>query len=469
MNSKLVEIQLTPYELLKKHFKVSYLEKIYEEKFQFSDSKGIDRINGDQFRKHSKFHIKVVHEKCLQGAYKFSPYLELLKSKGRNKKPRVLAIPTVRDRIVLHALKEILFQIFPECVPTKLANTYVHEIKKFAHGKQPDMLGILQADIENFYGSIDRDILLKKLASRIKSQKLLRLIKRAIETPIVPKNYRKDELATYEEISGIPQGLSISNILAAIYLHELDQEMQSNEYVYFRYVDDILVFATVENIQNAKELLISKTVGLKLSLNSEKTVMKTGDSKFDYLGYSFKLPKVTVKTKSIESFLLSITTMFSRYIHTKEEKLQKHKYLTRELLKEAFLLDVNEKITGAISENRRYGWIFYFNEINTLETLHQMDKIIESLFSRLEDFNKVAPPKLKRLSRAYYEARFSPMGGYIHNYNDYEMLPQKINFLSKCGRLDPKREYSEEEIIKEFESVKKRNLAELDRDSTHLY
>ncbi len=469
MNSELVEIQLTPYQLLRNYFRVSYLREIYEEKFQYSESKGIDRINGNQFKKQSKFNIKVIHEKCLRGAYKFSPYLELLKSKGRNKNPRVLAIPTVRDRIVLHALKEILFQIFPECVPTKLANTYVHEIKEFSQKIQPSMIGILHTDIENFYGSINREILLCKLASRIKSKKLLRLIRRAIETPVVPKDYRKEELKSYEEKGGIPQGLAISNILAAIYLLELDREMQSSEYVYFRYVDDILIFATVENVQNAKKVLDFRIAELELNLNLAKTDIKTGDTEFDYLGYRFKLPNVTVKPKSVENFLLSITAMFSRYIHTKKGRLRKYKYLTEESLKEEFLLDVNEKITGAISENRRYGWIFYFNEINTLETLHQMDKVIESLFSRLEDFGKVAPSQLKRLSRAYYEARYSPTDGYVHNYNEYEQLTQKIDFLSRRGRLDPEKEYSEVEIVEMFESIKRRNLAELDKDSTHLY
>ncbi len=469
MNSKPEEVQLTPSQLIKAYFKASYLREIYEKKFQFSESKGIDRINGIQFRQQSESQIKVICEKCLRGAYNFSPYLELLKSKGRGKNPRVLAIPSVRDRIVLHVLKEILFKIFPECVPRKLANTHVHDIKKFTYGKHLSMIGVLHTDIENFYGSIDRDILLKKLASKIKSKKLLRLIIRAIETPIVPKNYRREDLAKYVESKGIPQGLAISNILAAIYLYALDQEMQNSGFIYFRYVDDILIFASLEQINNAKNTLESKMVELRLKLNSSKTDTKAGDAEFDYLGYRFKLPKVTVKPKSVESFLLSVTAMFSRYIHTKQDKLKKIKYLSEKSLKEAFLLDLNEKITGAINENRRYGWMFYFSEIDTMNTLPQMDRVIESLFSRLEDFGRTAPPQLKRLSRAYYEARYSPTSGYIHNYNDYKTPTQKIKFLSARGRLDSEKEYSETEINEMFENVRRRNLAELEKDNTHLY
>lgn len=184
-------VQQTPYQLLKAYFKIEVLNKVYNEKFRFSVSKGIDRINGSQFQKQTQLQIKVIHDKSLSGTYRFSPYLELLQSKGRGKNPRVLAIPTVRDRIVLHILKEILFQIFPDCVPRKLANTYIYEIINFAKDKNPNNIKIMYADIENFYGTIDRNILLAKLSSKIKSKKLLTLIKRAIETPIVPKSYKK--------------------------------------------------------------------------------------------------------------------------------------------------------------------------------------------------------------------------------------------------------------------------------------
>ncbi len=117
MAFQISEISRTPYQWLKSYFRIKSLKKIYNQKFQSSKIKGIDRLSGSQFRKQAKEQIRVIHNKCLRGTYKFSPYLELLSSKGRGKAPRLLAIPTIRDRIVLHALKEILFQVFPECVP----------------------------------------------------------------------------------------------------------------------------------------------------------------------------------------------------------------------------------------------------------------------------------------------------------------------------------------------------------------
>lgn len=140
-----------------------------------------------------------------------------------------------------------------------------------------------------------------------------------------------------------------------------------------------------------------------------------------------------------------------------------------EKLKEIFIADLNEKITGSISENRRYGWIFYFNAINDISVLYRIDNIIASLFKRLEDFGRVPPPNLKKISRAFYEAKCNPIGGYIHNYNNYKTIQQKTDFLRKRGKLQRDKEYSEKEINELYESTKQKNLSELERDDAICY
>jgi RNA-directed DNA polymerase len=86
----------------------------------------------------------ILKKKCLDGSYGFSPYVETLKSKGKGKHPRVIAIPTVRDRIVLLALKELLFKMFPDCVPKKLSNTYIHEINQLIPNIKLESTSILK-------------------------------------------------------------------------------------------------------------------------------------------------------------------------------------------------------------------------------------------------------------------------------------------------------------------------------------
>lgn len=470
----------TPYTLLKEYFKIKSLKEVHYKNFKSTKTKGIDRINGEQFSKQATSQIRVINKKCLNGTYRFSPYLELLSTKGRGKAPRVLAIPTVRDRIVLHSLKEILFDIFPECKPRRLANTYIKDIDNYIqHSSKPySEISIIRTDIKQFYDSIDRNILFQKLKTKIKSRRILTLIKRAIETSTVPKNYHRKDIHEYYNSQGIPQGLSISNILACIYLHQLDSEMEKVDgvHVYYRYVDDILIFADKENIDEIEKTFRNKIKTLNLEVNEDKTNKTSLDNEFEYLGYRFELPKITVRKSTIEKYIHSIAAKFSSYIYNREKRLSKLKKHNKELnqnqrvekLKEIFIEELNEKITGAINEKRKYGWIFYFSAINDKSMLHKIDNIVKSLFNRLGDFGK-SPPNLKKISRAFYEAIHNPKGGYIHNYNSYITIQDKTKFLKRRGKLESDKAYSDKEINELYENLKQRNLSELDKDDALLY
>lgn len=472
-------IRKTPYTLLREHFKIKSLKEIHNQKFKSTNTRGVDRISGRQFSKQTVSQLRVIKKKCLNGTYKFSPYLELLSTKGREKLPRVLSIPTIRDRIVLHTLKEILFKIFPECKPRKLANTYIHDINKFISEKSPNEVSIFRADIKTFYDSIDRNILFKKLKVKIKSCRILTLIERAIKTPTVPKNYHRKEINKYYNNKGIPQGLSISNILASIYLHELDSEMEKVDgvNVYYRYVDDILIFAKKKNIDEIEKIFREKVKALNIELNEGKSYQKSGDEEFEYLGYRFILPKISIRSSTIEKYINSIVAKFTSYSHNKGKRLKKLKEINKELednqlvdkLKEIFIDELNEKITGAISEKRRYGWIFYFNAINDELILYKIDNIIKKLFYRLDDFDKLPPSNLKKVSKAFYKAKYNPTDGYIHNYNNYKTIKQKRNFLEQRGWLQPGKDYSEKEINELYEKLKNKNLSELDKDDAISY
>ncbi len=82
-------------------------------------------------------------------------------------------------------------------------------------------------------------VAIRELGRRIKCREALRLVERALITPTVPKNTRKRYHSDFRPKKGVPQGLSISNILAAIYMEEVDDAMQSMEITYYRYVSTL--------------------------------------------------------------------------------------------------------------------------------------------------------------------------------------------------------------------------------------
>lgn len=122
---------VSSYKIFKAQFRLKALKKVYEEKISKKATRGIDRIGIKGFNSIKTRELKIIYKKCNNGTYRFSPYVEKLKSKGRDKKPRLISVSTIRDRIVLSQLKEILHEIFPECVYRKLPNNYIKEIKLF--------------------------------------------------------------------------------------------------------------------------------------------------------------------------------------------------------------------------------------------------------------------------------------------------------------------------------------------------
>jgi retron-type reverse transcriptase len=457
-------VNLSPHIIFNKLFLLKNITEVYENSIRIKATRGIDRVGIGTFNKMKGSQLHTIYRKCNNGTYTFSPYVEKLKSKGRDKKPRVISVSTIRDRIVLYLLKELLHEVFPGCVFRKLPNNYIKEIIEYYNENKSPKLCYFKTDIKSFYDTIDHDILLSFLGERIKSKKILAIIRRAIKTPTVPVNYRRNEIKKFNRTTGVPQGLAISNILANIYLEKVDTKLNQIGPKYVRYVDDILIFIEKEDSMNIEETISTILDDYNLSLNLSKTECEISSVGFDYLGYNLALPRVSIKERNVENFITSVAAKFSSYIHNADVQLKKYSWLKKSIQKQVFIEDLNEKITGAISESKRYGWLFYFLEINDMTLLHKLDNIVRLLFKRMPDFDHKAPSELKKLTKAYYKAKYDPLSGYIHNYGKYSSIQGKISYLGNRGHLNPEKRYKKEEIELIFNRVRRRRLRDLDHD-----
>lgn len=453
-------------------FSTAELEAVFEEGFSSTSSKGIDRLNGFQFAKSARNQLVSASAKSLNGTYRFSPFLEVLKTKGRDNKPRLIGIPTLRDRVVLHQLNKFLAALYPERVPKNVASTYVREISIDLKDRSPTDTWICSTDIKTFYDSIRREMLLKVLAKRIKSQNALKLISHALATPIVPKNTTRSRHSDYRTAIGVPQGLAISNILASIYMQEVDDAMPKAGVTYYRYVDDVLMYGDHDSVQKAFASLRARLRRRSLSLHpigSGKSHIQQLSEPFAYLGYTFHWPLISVRSSTAERFLQSVAAKFSDYSHNKARRLEKFKYLTPERLKDIFILEINERITGAISHNKRYGWIAYFNQISDLKLLHRLDNAIKGMFKRLPDFGCTAPPNLKKLPRSYFEMKFNPRGGYIRDYDIITNRAEMLALLTERGRVGPEDQLTDDQIEDRYDKYLQRVLAAMHKDEGGIY
>ena len=343
--------------------------------------------------------------------------------------------------------------------------------------QDPESISWYKTDIRNFYDNINHELLLEALHSRIEDKELIALIKKALECPTTSlRSPRKSRECNH---CGIPQGLPISNILAAIYAESIDVGISKIGLESLRYVDDILILT-----KKREKVKTFKAVGkmlrkVKLDLNKSKTSYELAIRPLTFLGYRIfykdkhKGAIVSVRDSSVEKLLLNLKGMFKFFEHHNNQKIRKFPAIDESVLEEVFISDLNEKITGAISESKRYGWLFFFNEINDMTLLFKLDAIVQKFFLESSKFGHLKN-KVKKFVKAYYSIKFDPDKKYIHNYDNIETYADKIKYIRYRADINPiefdnSNTFGEEQIDAIYNLIRQKHLSYLDRDIGHLY
>jgi hypothetical protein len=219
----------------------------------------------------------------------------------------------------------------------------------------------------------------------------------------------------------VPQGLSISGILAAVYMLPVDRSMQTKhpDVSYTRYVDDILMIGSQVAVSQAEMTLKSLMVEAGLSLHTAETKQSFQriNVPFLFLGYRFELPeKITVREATINRLKKRLLHLFAA------EKHQPYEH---------FMAKLNIRITGFIDTTnfQYFGWMAYFKEINDLSLLYELDSFVKKQFRDLAHFDHQPPEELKSFVRTYFEANYSHKSGYIPQFVREDVPENWLNEL----------------------------------------
>lgn len=449
---------------------VKALARTFDLKIWPKGGRGFDRLSVEAFKPQLASHIEALSRKALNGTFRFTPYLEKLVLKGRDEKPRLIALPSVRDRVLLHQLKEYLHGELPDCVERSIPNEYVRRIIQFANSQgNLDSLAFIRADIRCFYDQVQHRSLLAKLEERNLDPDAVSVIWRALRTPTLADGGKRTENRKARNEKGIPQGLAISNVLANLYIRDVHDSLQQEFILFERYVDDLLIIVESDKREAAEELLRAKLRGLGLELNDKKTRRGLLIEPFHFLGYLFHLPRVSVIEPNREKLLRSISAMLSEYRY-RLARTDRPVWMTPSVLRSSLIEDLNERITGALFGMRRYGWVSFYSQINDVQLLYRLDGIIRRLVAAAPGFNG-APKNLKSLVRALYESRHSPQDGYIYNYDKLETVQGKADYLVRRAVIDPDERDSMDAARVEdlFASHRQTRIYRLERDVGTLY
>ncbi|ADE85021.1 RNA-directed DNA polymerase [Rhodobacter capsulatus] len=431
-------------------FNPKELQDIFDKSVALKGAIGRDGQSVEAFRGRIKDELSLIERKALNCTYKFTAYSEKLVSKGAGKRPRQLSKPTVRDKVTLKALSKILVSLFPSAIPAT-PHSIVRDALGIIRGEFGEFYYV-RLDIQEFFPSIDHDILMRLLRRRIRYRPILHLVKDAIRTPT---GVKKSE-GSLNQV-GIPQGLSISSALASIYLADMDEELSSLcSGRYFRYVDDVLFVCkpseAEEIARRATEILQKKR---KISCHpvgtGGKSVIVPGAQGIDYIGYHFSPGLLRVRTSSVRKYLGVMVTEFSK---CKQAGLAGSR-----------LWRLNLRITGCIFDGKRIGWMFFFSQTEDVSQLKRIDAFIKSRAGLVS--GQAEASRVKRLVRAYHEIKYNLHGTkYIPNFDKYGLEDKRRDICLLAPHLFSARVESmtADEINAAFRTCINKEISDIEKD-----
>lgn len=247
---------------------------------------GVDGMSVDDLMSYCREHWARIREQLLNGTYFPQPVrrVDIPKPDGRG--TRTLGIPAVLDRFIQQALRQVLSPIFD---PTFSDANFgfrpgrsTHQAVRCARGHiAAGYRWVVDMDLEKFFDRVNHDVLMARVARRVKDRRVLLLIRRYLQAGMM------DGGLVSPRTEGTPQGGPLSPLLSNILLDEWDRELERRGHRFARYADDCNVYvrskAAGERVMASLERWLSQR--LRLRVNRDKScVARPWTRKF--LGYS---------------------------------------------------------------------------------------------------------------------------------------------------------------------------------------
>lgn len=240
---------------------------------------GVDGVTWRDYEADLEPRLRDLHERVHRGAYRPQPSRRTYIPKADGKQ-RPLAIAALEDKIVQGATVMVLNAI------------YEGDFCGFSYGFRPgrgphDALDalcvaidrrkvnwILDADIQNFFGSVSQDWLVRFLEHRIGDKRIIRLIQKWLKAGIL-----EDGIVTVDD-RGTGQGSVISPLLANVYLHycfdlwaqRWRQREATGDMIIVRYADDLVLgFEREDDARRFLDAMRARLEEFALLLHPDKT------------------------------------------------------------------------------------------------------------------------------------------------------------------------------------------------------
>lgn len=251
---------------------------------------GVDELETHQLRDWLGKHWAATRVALDAGTYAPLPVRQVMIPKPDGGE-RMLGVPSVLDRLIQQALAQVLSPVFdPGFVPVSFGfrpGKSAHDAVKVAQLViSQGYRWVVEVDLDAFFDRVNHDVLMSRVARKVKDQKVLKLVRRYLEAGIMADGVHR---STRE---GTPQGSPLSPLLSNIMLDDFDQEFWSRGHRFVRYADDIRVFlkskrAAMRVLGQATKVLEGR---LSLRVNQDKSVINPANVA-TLLGFGFYFAK----------------------------------------------------------------------------------------------------------------------------------------------------------------------------------
>lgn len=256
---------------------------------------GVDHQTVAKYARNLDANLERLSEELRQDLYRPQAIRRVWIPQPGSREQRPLGIPTVRDRVVQTALRNVIEPIFerdfaPQSYGFRPGRGCLTALRRVQELLATGYTHVVDVDLKSYFDTIPHDRLMERVRIKIADGRVLRLIEHFLKQGVL------EGMQTWTPTAGSPQGAVLSPLLSNIYLDPLDRRMSEAGFEMVRYADDLVILCrTAEEAWTALDEVQRWTATAGLTLHPIKTrlVDLAEAGGFDFLGYHFERDRRT--------------------------------------------------------------------------------------------------------------------------------------------------------------------------------